>query len=256
MTIDMETSYMQQPKELTWSQAIEKAIIEMGYIATLKQIYETAIKYKSFSGLTPDRTINERVQRDTRFIKLRPGLYGLRDYIDKLPDEFNPKIEKSKKDEDKITHSYIQGMLLEIGKINGFQTFSPDKGAKFITKNLTDVMTLHEIPKFTFDSIIHSTKFIDVIWFNERNFPNTVFEIENSTNFRNSLVKFVELQDFKTSMVLIAPNDKSKAEKYNQEITKSAFASIKERVKFYNYDYIEKLYNSQVAIKQFKGFFE
>ena len=82
-------------KELTWSQAIEKAIIQLGYIATLKDIHRLAPTFKKFEGKTPDRTINERVQRDDNFVKLKPGLYGLKNYLDKLPDEFNPKIEKT-----------------------------------------------------------------------------------------------------------------------------------------------------------------
>ncbi len=242
-------------EKLTWSQAIEKAIIELGYIATLKQIYEVAPKYKAFSGLTPDRTINERVQRDSNFVKLKPGLYGLKKYLDKLPDIYNPKVEKSEEENFQITHSYIQGLLLEIGNMNGFSTFAPDKNRQFLSKKLKEVMTCSEVPKFTFDSIVNSTKFIDVIWFNERNFPNTVFEIENSTNFRNSLVKFVELQDFKTSMIMIAPENESKRNKFNQEIEKSAFTTIKDRVKFYDYNFVEELYNSQVASQKYKSFF-
>ena len=241
--------------ELTWSEAIEQAIIQNGYIATLKEIYQIAPTLKQFNGLTPDRTINERVQRDKRFVKLKPGLYGLKNYLEKLPDEFNPKISKTQADEDKITHAYIQGMLLEIGNINGFKTFAPDKSGRFTSKKLCDIMTLKEIPKFTYEHILQSTRFIDVIWFNDRNFPNSIFEVENSTNFRNSLVKFVELQDFTTSMIMIAPNEKSKINKYNQEIEKSAFADIKDRVKFFNYDKIIGLYNSQIAASKYNDFF-
>lgn len=241
--------------ELTWSEAIEQAIIQNGYIATLKEIYQIAPTLKQFNGLTPDRTINERVQRDKRFVKLKPGLYGLKNYLEKLPDEFNPKISKTQADEDKITHAYIQGMLLEIGNINGFKTFAPDKSGRFTSQKLCDIMTLKEIPKFTYEHILQSTRFIDVIWFNDRNFPNSIFEVENSTNFRNSLVKFVELQDFTTSMIMIAPNDKSKINKYNREIEKSAFAAIKDRVKFFNYDKIIGLYNSQIAASKYNDFF-
>lgn len=247
---------MASKKEPTWSEAVELAIIANGYIATLKDIYRLAPTFKQFKGLTPDRTINERVQRDKRFVKLKPGLYGLAAYLDKLPDEYNPKVEKTEADEEKITHAYIQGMLLEVGNLRGLQTFAPDKSGRFTSQKLCDIMTLQEIPHFTFDHILQSTRFIDVIWFNQRNFPNSVFEIENSTNFRNSLVKFVELQDFDTSMYLIAPHDKSKLNKYQQEIEKSAFASIKDRVKFYDYDTIIGLYNAQREANQYKSFFE
>ena len=246
---------MKEKKELTWSQAIEKAIIQLGYIATLKQIYAVAPNFKEFKGLTPHKTINERVQRDDNLVKLRPGLYGLKNHLDKLPDEYNPYVKKSSEEENAITHSYIQGMLIEIGNIYGFKTFSPDKSGLFINKKLGEIITQSDIPKFTFAHILQSAKYIDVIWFNERLFPNTIFEIENSTNFRNSLVKFAELQDFATTMTLIAPKDTSKMNKFFQEIEKSAFSSIKNRVKFFDYEYVEKLYNHQVASQQFQSFF-
>lgn len=246
---------MSKLNKVTWSEAIEQAIIELGYFATLKQIYQVAPKYKEFNGLTPDRTINERVQRDKRFYKIKPGLYGLKEYLNKLPDAYNPNIDKSEEQENKITHSYIQGLLIEIGNIKGFNTFTPDKNQPFLSKKLGDVSTLNEIPNFTFESIIKSTKYIDVLWFNERMFPNSIFEIENSTNFRNSLVKFVELQDFNTSMTIIAPKDESKIRKFKQEIDKSAFLSIKNKVKFFDYEYIIKLYTNQIESKQFNPFF-
>lgn len=246
---------MLELKEPTWSESIKLAIIDLGYIATLKQIYEIAPSYKKFAGLTPHKTINERVQRDEQFYKIKAGLYGLREYLDKLPNEYNPNVKKTKEEEIIINHSYIQGLLIEIGNINGFQTFTPDKNSTFLAKKLGEISTKQEIPIFTFEQIIQSAKYIDVIWFNERNFPNSIFEIENSTNFRNSLVKFVELQDFNTSMTLIAPKDDSKIRKFQQEIEKSAFASIKNKVKFFDYEYVEKLYNHQIASQQFKEFF-
>jgi putative restriction endonuclease len=81
---------MSKIKELSWSEAIEMAIIQLGYIATLKQIYSIAPAFKFFSGLTPHKTINERVQRDKRFYRILPGLYCLTNHLDKIPLEYQP----------------------------------------------------------------------------------------------------------------------------------------------------------------------
>lgn len=81
---------MSELKEPTWSDAVERAIIQLGYFATLKQIYEVAPLFKNFEGLTPHKTINERVQRDKRFYKILPGLYGLMNSLDKIPIEYQP----------------------------------------------------------------------------------------------------------------------------------------------------------------------
>lgn len=81
---------MAELKEPTWSDAVERAIIQLGYFATLKQIYDIAPLFKKFDGLTPHKTINERVQRDKRFYKILPGLYGLVNHLDKIPMEYQP----------------------------------------------------------------------------------------------------------------------------------------------------------------------
>lgn len=81
---------MAELKEPTWSDAVERAIIQLGYFATLKQIYDVAPLFKKFEGLTPHKTINERVQRDKRFYKILPGLYGLVSHLDKIPLEYQP----------------------------------------------------------------------------------------------------------------------------------------------------------------------
>lgn len=103
---------MPKLNEITWSEAVRLAIIELGYIATLKQIYDVAPKFKTFAGLTPHKTINERVQRDKNFYKILPGLYGLRDHLDKIPIEYQPIdfLEKEFKDskETNITEKDIE----------------------------------------------------------------------------------------------------------------------------------------------------
>ena len=81
---------MAELREPTWSEAIERAIIQLGYFATLKQIYVVAPLFKKVEGLTPHKTINERVQRDKRFYKILPGLYGLVNHLDKIPLEYQP----------------------------------------------------------------------------------------------------------------------------------------------------------------------
>jgi len=57
-------------KGLTFSDAIEKVMIENGYYAPLQLIYKEFEKHRPFSGLTPLKTIQERVQRDKRFTRM------------------------------------------------------------------------------------------------------------------------------------------------------------------------------------------
>jgi len=240
-------------KDLTWSEAIEQVMLKNSYFATLKLLHEEAPKLKSFYGKTPHKTINERVQREDRFTRIAPGIWALSNFLDKLPDHLNPKVEKSEEDRQKITHSLIQGMLIEIGNIQGYKTYTPDKNSLFLKQKLCDLTTLQEIPQFSYDHIIQSVKYIDVIWFNSRLFPSNVIEVEHSTNFKNSLVRFVELQDFQTKMTITAPQNRF--ERYRDEINKAAFTNISKRVIFIPYEKLEIFYNKQLELRELQIFY-
>ena len=80
---------------LTYSEAIEKVILDNGGYAPLKYIYENIGKYRKKTGLTPDNTIQERVQRDDRFTRIAKGTYALSDFVNKLENSNDKYIEFS-----------------------------------------------------------------------------------------------------------------------------------------------------------------
>ncbi|CZE46336.1 hypothetical protein [Campylobacter geochelonis] len=230
-------------KDLTYSEAIEKVMLNNGYFAPLKLIYREIWNYKNRSGIkgkTPDYTIQERVQRDTKFTKIGLGIYALTEFLDKLPQA---KAPITKQDKQENRHANIQGMLLEIGNHQKdiFDTYTNDKSWIFENKTLGSLATLNKIPPFTFENIISdSVSFLDVVWFNERRFPQVIFEVEHSTDFRGAFVKFMELQDFQTRFYCVA--NKSRLSKFKKEIDKVAFLPIKKRVKFLTYEQVESDY--------------
>ena len=232
-------------KDSTYSDAIERVMIKNGYFAPLKLIYKEIWNYKDLSkikGKTPNFTIQERVQRDPRFIRIGLGVYALKEHLDKLPKEIEkPKNLLQKKERN---HARIQGMLLEIGnnKDDVGDTYTNDKKWIFQNKPLHNLSTLKAIPPFTYNKIIDETvRFFDVIWFNKRGFPFKIFEVEESTDFRDAFVKFIELQDFTAKFYCVS--DESRKPKFEKEINKIAFQLIKRRCEFVNYAKIENDYN-------------
>lgn len=226
-------------KEITFSEAIEKVMLENGYYAPLQLIYKEFKKHRPFSGLTPLNTIQERVQRDKRFTRIGFGVYALTAYLDKLPRVIEPKTQAEKLGK---KHSEIQGMIIEIGNMSGFDTYTPDRTKVFANKELGNIATLKDFPTFTYDRIIRAVKFVDVAWFNARGFPEKIFEVEDSTDFRGSLVKFAELQDFNTSFNLVASEERKT--KYEREVSKTAFSKIINRCHFVSYPDIENYYSA------------
>ncbi len=239
-------------KKLTWSDAIEKVMLNHKYFSTLKILNEEVPKlYGDSVGKTPDRTINERLQRDARFKKIMPGLWALTAYSDKLPKHVNLDMEKSPTKKAEITHSLIQGYMIEIGNAKGFDTFSPDKNKPFLNGKLKDISKLEKFPEFTYEKVWKKIKGIDVIWFNEREYPANIIEVEHSTNCQRSLLKFVELQDFRTKMTIVAP--KEKESQYKRVISSAAFKVLKDRVQFVNYDDVTKIYSNSMDSMKLKS---
>lgn len=236
---------MQQNNDLTYSDAIEQVMLNNGYFAPLKLIYKNIWKYKdrkNICGLTPEKTIQERIQRDKqRFTRIGLGVYALTKYLDKLPKIVPPKTESDKRER---LHAKIQGMLIEIGNSRDEveDTYTNDKNWTFDNKRLGSLATLSDVPMFTYENIINETvRYFDVIWFNKRKFPLKIFEVEHSTNFRNAFVKFVELQDFRT--IFCCVSFENREEKFRKELDKCAFKVLNDKCEFATYEQVENDYN-------------
>jgi len=139
-------------------------------------------------------------------------------------------------------------LLLELGNLRKFETFvaSQDKNRLFLEKPLGAVATVNKFYRFTYDHIIEKAKSIDVTWFNERKLPHSFFEVEHSTDFKNSFLKFVELQDFNAEFRVVA--DKQKEKQFFSIINMSAFKPIANRVKFLSYDILSDLHTKTVEL--------
>lgn len=234
---------------VTYSDAIEMAMRSNGGYATLGFLYKNVWKYKnrgSVRGRTPENTIQERVQRDRRFIRLGLGLYALKEYQEegKLPKQ---PVAKTKKDKQIRQHTEIQGKIILIGNHRKeiADTYTPDKMHVFSGGKLGNIASLAKPHKFsTFKGVMKSVSYMDVVWFNERKFPSHLFEVEHSTNFVNALSKFCDLQDFNAEFLCIS--DESRRDKFESQVERPSFNSIKDRCRFVTYDQVESDYNSML----------
>lgn len=234
-------------------EAVILAMKQNGGYATLGQLYQVAPKISGskWGTKTPFASIRRIVQQHNEFFKIRPGLWGLTSEKDKVLRLFASEGTKPKERE--YSHYFYQGLVAEIGNLQGFQTYVPpqDRNKPFAEQKLGNVTTVSAFYEFTYPDVLRRAKTIDVTWFNDRKFPSSVFEIEHSTDIQNSLLKFVELQDFRTKFYIVA-DEKRKAE-FNSKISFYAFSSIQPFVKFWDYDSVldihAKVAASNLAIK-------
>ena len=102
--------------------------------------------------------------------------------------------------------------------------------------------SIDKLPPFGYPNFLRHAKTVDVIWLNRRAMPHSLFEVELTTDMRISLLKFSELQDFYTTMRIVAPS--SRLREFEDKISADAFYAIRRRVKFSDLDEIARQYES------------
>jgi hypothetical protein len=232
-------------------EAVLLAMKQNGGYATLGQLYQTAPKIpgSDWSGTkNPFANIRRIVQVNDEFFKIRPGLWALTSEKEKVLHLFSEETTHPKERE--YSHYFFQGLVVEIGNLQNFKTYVPaqDRNKPFSEQKLGNVTTISEFYEFTYPEVLRRAKTIDVTWFNDRKYPNSVFEVEHSTDIQNSLLKFVELQDFRAKFYIVA-DSKRKAE-FDNKISYYAFNAIRPFVKFWDYDSVLDVH-AKVAASRF-----
>lgn len=213
-----------------------------GY-ATFQQLNQS-IDFSSWGTKTPQASVRRIVQTNNEFFRIAPGLWGLTECKRELLEHFNIQ-QTDKKSIESFTHGYIQGIISEIGNFKKFDTYVPpqDKNRTFLEKKLCDVVSVHNIFEFTYPEILKHARTVDVIWFNERKLPNAFYEVEHTTDIKNSLNKFYELQDYRSKFYIVAPKERER--QFKDIISSTIYRKIKDIVSFVNYDTLIKQYEKE-----------
>lgn len=231
-------------------EAVIKIMEQNDGFATLGYLNQKVLKLPDveWKTKTPFASIRRIVQDERFFFKIKPGLWALLSHKNKLPIEIFPSDAIPKSEQEIFNHSYYQGLLVEIGNLKKYETFVPsqDKNKQFLGKKLSEICSRIDFYQFGYDHIVRKARTIDVSWFNIRKMPNMLFEIEHSTDIQNSLLKFVELQDYNTNFFIVA--DKVRKAEYVDKLGLNAFMPIKNRVQFIDYEKLSEWHTKTAEI--------
>ncbi len=233
-------------------EAVIKVMEANGGWATLGYLYQEAPKVPDviWGTKTPYKSINRIVQTHEEFFKIRPGLWALKAYKNQLPSEIfvNTDDQRGKPQVIEFNHTYYQGLLVEIGNLSQMITYIPKQDSKklFVDKPLSHLARLGKIYPFGYDELVRKAGMVDVVWFNRREMPTAMFEVEHSTDIQNSLLKFNELQDFHIRFHIVA--DTKRKPEFERKIAYDAFVNIQSRVKFWNYDDVSALHTKMAEL--------
>lgn len=227
-------------QKVTQEQQVIEVLRDAGGYATLRRLNEL-LDFSTWATKTPEASVRRIVQNSSQIFKVQPGLWALNEMRDVVLQRFELNLG-NKKSEEQFSHGYYQGLLVEIGKFRRLTTYVPaqDQNRLFIDKKLGEITDTTELPNFTNDILKRRARTIDVIWFNERNMPSDFYEVEHTTDIKNSLTKFYELQDFNAGFYIVA--DSSRKKEYEDKLHVSMFSPIEKCVKFLNYKQVVDLY--------------
>lgn len=235
-------------KKVTQEQQVIDVLRKAGGYATLRRLNEL-MDFSTWATKTPEASVRRIVQDSSKIFRIQPGLWALEEMREDVLRKFELK-PGNKKSEEIFTHGYYQGLLVEIGKYRHQLTYVPaqDKNRLFIDKKLGDITDTLELPDFTYDVLKRRARTIDVIWFNERQMPSVFYEVEHTTDIKNSLSKFYELQDFNAGFFIVA--DVSRMKEYEDKLHVSMFKAIEDRVKFLDYTRVVSMYEGLKKVER------
>src|ERR1039458_970192 len=112
-------------------EAVILTLEKLGGIATLGQLYSEVFKIADceWGTKTPLASIRRIVQIRKEIYKLKPGLYGL--ISKKSENDANGIVVETEKNKNspevtEFNNYFYQGLLLIVGKLKGFECWSPD----------------------------------------------------------------------------------------------------------------------------------
>jgi len=236
--------------KITQKEQVIEVMRKNGGYATF-ELLNRMVDFSTWKTKTPQASVRGIVQVYNEFFRIQPGLWALEESKKDVLEKFNIG-EDDKNKQEKFTHTYYQGLLVETGNILDYCTYIPnqDKNRLFLEKPLGEISTIKNIYEFSYPEIVNRAKTIDTIWFNERKLPSSFFEVEHSTDIKNSLIKYYELQDFSAKFYIVAP--KHRKRQFDDVINRSIFKDIRHRIGFLAYEDVATKYEKESLRGMFK----
>jgi hypothetical protein len=234
---------------MKWTEVIEAIMEANRGVASLELLYQQASRYRSpLPAGDWQKTLRGVLYREVRrgrYVKVGLGVYALPS--PSLQDSAYAQAVRGVSSSDYLqqvddVHSAVEGMLIEIGNYLEYQTYTSDRNRVFDGKRLGDLCRLQQVPPFTYQELVDTVSRCDVIWFShgQRPFPKFVYEVENTTNFVNSMHKMYQLKDIEARFVLVAPE--ARRSEFQQRLKDEPFSGVSSRYAFRSFEQVAEFY--------------
>ncbi len=151
-------------------------------------------------------------------------------------------------------HSYIEGIMVELGNFEKYMTYCADPSASFQNNIfINQLTTISEFPNFTYQEINEIAKRIDVVWFQNEgyNFPKRAIEVVDSiSTLGEALNRMYQIKEFQADFYVLAP--KKHIEKIKKTLNREPYSIQRDRFIVKNYDEVIDYYNKRLNIEKLK----
>ncbi|HEX3625673.1 MAG TPA: hypothetical protein VH280_09625 [Verrucomicrobiae bacterium] len=231
-------------KEFTWKELVVEALQAKGGEASLRQITKALESHPARPHTETWQATIRRVVRQYNIFapfKTAKGEAGYR--LVKLPTA-----GASTSGED--PHGEQQGMLLELGRFCGYETFTntTDKTIrKFRGKALAGFATVRNDADDLLALPLKKMRDTDVMWMAEDSeglYPKYAFEIENSTKVKHGLLRLLKIPErFNTGLFIIGAGDEEAA-LFERYLKDAPFRQHSGRFRFFRYSDVAEFYQN------------
>lgn len=211
------------------------------------------VLFSNLKQISHDRNGEYKINLDKNLnivLKGRNNRLDCSNYINAWELLFNPaKSFHPKNTIEESLHSVLQGRLLEIGNIRGYQTFCPNKSKSFNGHLLSEISTLNSCPNLQFSDYDILGQ-IDVLWFRAKGqnlILECAFEIELSTGIWSGVGRMATLIDYSDARLYVVSNDERKFKKIIY-----TFPAVIDRYRHIKTELIGDLYTSELQLRELR----
>lgn len=137
-------------------------------------------------------------------------------------------------------HNYAIGVLLNLGKILGYERYTAHPSGKYKDKKLKELANLDKVPH-DFRSVKDFNR-IDAIWYDKPKPPSYLFQVDDKGNMKTALDRLYEARNINAKFFIVSPiRNKEKLEK---ELERDPHRANKQMYRFLSFEDLEKFFAS------------
>jgi hypothetical protein len=217
------------------------------FLENLRPIYLPISKLADYAGYSRNFIVQGFMPlRDEGAQKILKQFGTVDKFLEFYSRKRNENVTDLEERSEVTAHAEAAILLLKIGRMLGYDTYSPDKSKEAYGEKLRDHCTLDTVPTRFLGELLPIIREIDVIWFKD-DVPKCAFEVEHTTKFGPGFQRLFQLNPLSVRLFIVS------AEKnrglFDKFIETDPYYRYRAAFHFRNYKQLEEFFR---AVSEFQ----